>query len=105
MTVAEIRSLSENASARGAHDVVTLRETVLGTKLEPAVVHAKWKAPPPGHPRLISRSKAMEMRGVQLHNPGWSWDAIRESDVAVVRIAACSAPGSPAAMSGPCSTV
>ena len=69
LPLAEIRSLRENASERGAHDVVTLCETVLGTKLKPAVVGAKRKTPPTGHPRLISRSKAMEMRGVKPSQP------------------------------------
>jgi len=76
----EIRSLGKNARERGALDVADLCDEVLKSKFKAAVDRARQEAPPKRKSRLVSRKKAMEMRGVKLHNPYWSWGGIRPTD-------------------------
>lgn len=76
----EIKSLRKNAGERGAEDVVALCDEVFSAKFKAAAARARREAPPKRHPRLVSRKKAMELRGVTLRNPRWSWGAIRPTD-------------------------
>jgi len=79
----EVRQLKDNAERRGRDDVVRMCEFVLADR-QKFHVESKTKAKKRNGSRLVSRSKAFEMRGVTLRNKRWSWGGVRESDGAVV---------------------
>ena len=76
----EIRTLAKNARERGADAVADLCDEVFRTKVKAASSRATAARPAKEPRRLVSRKKAMEMRGVTLRNPRWSWGAVRASD-------------------------
>lgn len=80
----EIRTLGKNARERGANAVADLCEEVLGNKVKAAVARTPPARRAKDPRKLVSRKKAMEMRGVTLRNPRWSWGAVRASDSIVV---------------------
>jgi hypothetical protein len=82
LSTAEIQQLRDNAEALGEADVAALCKEALGKRPRggaqrsaPAVKHGR---------RLISRTKALQARGVHLAVGARSWSGVRKSDGGVV---------------------
>ena len=82
LSKSEVLQLQRNATTRGRLDIAALCEEVLSAK--PTISGAKTPRQKRDGPKLVSRAKAFEMRGVKLRNARWSWGGIRESDGTVV---------------------
>lgn len=83
LTTADVRQLRVNAERLSEAEVMALCDAVMVTRPRGGAVN---RAPrrKKGTPRLVSRSKAFELRGVVLRNPIWSRGGVRQSDGAVV---------------------
>jgi hypothetical protein len=84
LTTAEVRQLRVNAETLGKGDVLVLCDEVLSRRPKRAVRHRAERTRMPDPGRLVSRSTALETRGVTLQNPAWSWGGVRRSDGAVI---------------------
>ncbi len=82
LATADVKQLRANAENLSEPGVVTWCDEVLLARPKGGAV-AKAKARKGGK-RLISRSKAFELRGVFLQDPGWSRGGVRKADGAVV---------------------
>lgn len=81
----ELRQLRENALALSAAEVVSLCDAALDARAS-SVTHkrASLAMREKDRAKLISRRKAFEMRGVQLHAGMSSWGGVRTTDGMVV---------------------
>jgi hypothetical protein len=85
LSTVELRQLKDNAFARGRDDIVELCKEALDSRpIAPQARQERKKPRLQSEPRLVSRKRAFEMRGVKVRNPRWSWGGIRESDGSVV---------------------
>ena len=84
LSAAEVRQLRKNAQYRKRDDVVGMCDEALRTSRKANTAGRAGKKPPRTGPRLVSRSKAFEARGVKLRNSRWSRGGVRESDGLVV---------------------
>ena len=84
LTTAEVRQLRANAETLGKVDVLALCDEVLSQRPKRALGHRAGRTRSRDDRHLVSRSKALETRGVILRNPSWSWGGVRRSDGAVI---------------------
>jgi hypothetical protein len=82
LSTPDIQQLRENAQALGAAEVVGLCDAALAARPEP---RGKARAGAPKAARgLVSRSKALQARGVYATDPDSGWCGVRKSDGTVV---------------------
>jgi hypothetical protein len=82
LVTADVRQLRSNAERLKESEVVALCDGVLEGR--PKGGAGRGNARKSNGPRLVSRSKAFELRGVYLQNPAWSRSGVRQSDGVVV---------------------
>lgn len=82
LVTADVKQLRVNAENLSEPEVMTWCDEVLLARPK-GIAAAKGKAKKGGK-RLVSRSKAFELRGVYLQDPGWSRGGVRKADGVVV---------------------
>jgi hypothetical protein len=83
LSTAEVRQLRANALRLAETEIAGLCDEVLGGRPRGAAAPGRARRAA-GERRLVSRSQAFGMRGVNLHNRFWSRSGVRESDGTVV---------------------
>jgi hypothetical protein len=82
LVTADVRQLRSNAENLSEPEIVTWCDEVLQARPKGSIaVRTKAKR---GGRKLVSRSKAFELRGVFLQDPGWSRGGVRKADGMVV---------------------
>src|SRR5260221_9448198 len=82
LVTADVKQLRTNAENLSEPEIVTWCDEVLHARPKGSIaVKAKAKR---GGRKLVSRSKAFELRGVFLQDPGWSRGGVRKADGMVV---------------------
>jgi hypothetical protein len=84
LTTADVRQLRTNAETLGGVAVLALCDDVLSRRPKRAVARRPGRTRSADDTHLVSRRKALEIQGVILENPSWSWGGVRRSDGTVI---------------------
>jgi hypothetical protein len=84
LTTADVRQLRTNAETLGGVAVLALCDDVLSRRPKRAVARRPGRTRSADDTHLVSRRKALEIQGVILQNPSWSWGGVRRSDGTVI---------------------
>ena len=82
LVTADVRQLRANAETLAEPEIVTWCDEILHGR--PKTGPGSKARPKKNSKKLISRSKAFELRGVYLQDPGWSRGGVRKADGMVV---------------------